>query len=386
MNLPIYLDYNATTPVDQRVMERMLPFFTKQFGNASSKAHPFGWAAEEAVEQARQHIAGVIGATPEEIIFTSGATEAANLALKGTAAAYARKGRHIVTVQTEHKAVLDTCKTLARDGFEVTCLPVHPGGLLDLGALEAALTDETILVSVMWANNETGVIQPIEAIAEQVRSRGILLMTDATQALGKVPVSTEPVDVLVASGHKVYGPKGTGFMYASRRNPRVRLVRHIDGGGQERDLRGGTLNVPGIVGMGAAIEIVGAEVEEDAARLCALRDRFESEVQAALPDIQINGHAAPRLPQTSNITFPGIAADKLILALRDLAVSTGSACSSGSKQPSHVLKAMGLTDEQARATLRFSLGRFTTDDEIDHAITHIVEAAHGLQPQAIATS
>ncbi|HMB90532.1 MAG TPA: cysteine desulfurase family protein, partial [Rhodothermales bacterium] len=292
---------------------------------------------------------------------------------------------HIVTVQTEHKAVLDTCKTLERDGFEVTYLPVHPSGLLDLDALEAALTDETILVSVMWANNETGVIQPLTAIADRVRSRGILLMTDATQALGKIPVTTEPADVLVASGHKVYGPKGIGFLYASRRRPRVRLVRHIDGGGQERGLRGGTLNVPGIVGVGAAIEIVGAELDKDAARLRALRDRFENELQAALPDIQINGHAAPRLPQTSNITFPGVPSDKLVLALRDLAVSTGSACSSGANKPSHVLKAMGLSDEQARASLRFSLGRFTTDDEIDHAIPHVVEAVQALQPQAIVT-
>ena len=386
MKLPIYLDYNATTPVDPRVVERMLPFFTEQFGNASSKGHPFGWAAEEAVEQARQQIASGIGATPEEITFTSGATEAANLALKGAAAAYARKGRHIVTVQTEHKAVLDTCQTLERDGFNVTYLPVHPSGLLNLEALEAALTDETILVSVMWANNETGVIQPIADIADRVRSRGILLMTDATQALGKIPVTTEHVDVMVASGHKVYGPKGIGFLYARRRHPRVRLVPQVDGGGQERNLRGGTLNVPGIVGMGAAIEIAVAALDEEAARLRALRGRLESELQTALPGIQINGHTAPRLPQTSNITFPGVPADKLILALRDLAVSTGSACSSGSGKPSHVLKALGLSDEQARASLRFSLGRFTTDAEIDYAIPHIVEAVESLNAKPIPQS
>ncbi len=383
MKLPIYLDNNATTPVDERVLGRMLPYFTEHYGNASSKGHAFGWTAEEAVERAREAAAGVLGAEPDEILFTSGATEAINLALKGVAAAYTRRGRHLVTVQTEHKAVLDACRALERDGFEVTYLPVRSDGLLDLDGLEAALTDATTLVAVMQANNETGVLQPIREIAERVRPRGALLMVDATQALGKTAVSAAHADLLVGSGHKVYGPKGVGFLYASRRAPRVRLVPQIDGGGQERGRRGGTLNVPGIVGLGAALELADAERPAESARLGTLRDRFEAALLDRLPDVQVNGRAALRLPQTSNVTFRGVRADRLMLGLRDLAVSTGSACSSDSVRPSHVLRAMGLSDEDARATIRFSLGRFTTAEEIDHAIGQVIAAVEHLREATV---
>jgi len=386
MKLPIYLDNNATTPVDERVLARMLPFFTEHYGNASSKGHPFGWAAEEAVEQAREAVAACLGAEVQEIVFTSGATEAINAALKGVAGAYARKGRHLVTVQTEHKAMLDTCRALERQGFAVTYLPVESNGLLDLDTLDAALTDETILVAVMGANNETGVLQPLSEIAERVRARSILFMTDATQAVGKIPVSVSHADLLVCSGHKVYGPKGVGALYVRRRHPRVRLLPLVDGGGQERGLRGGTLNVPGIVGMGKALEIAHAERTTDAARLEALRDRFEAALLDYLPEVQVNGQTAPRLPQTANVAFRGVEAAKLVLALRDLAVSTGSACTSGSGKPSHVLKAMGLPDEDALASIRFSLGRFTTADEIDYAIEHVVAAVEKLRGEAATVS
>ena len=379
MKLPIYLDYNATTPVDERVLGQMMPFFTEHYGNASSKGHPFGWAAEEAVEQAREAVAECLGADADEIVFTSGATEAINAAMKGVAGAYARKGRHLVTVQTEHKAVLDTCRALERQGFTVTYLPVHPNGLLDLDALDAALTAETSLVAVMWANNETGVLQPIPEIAERLRGRGILLMTDATQAVGKIPVSVAHADLLVCSGHKVYGPKGVGALYVRRRSPRVRLVPLVDGGGQEQGVRGGTLNVPGIVGMGAALRLAQAEMHLDAAPLQRLRDRLETALIGRLPAVKVNGLAGPRLPQTANITFGGVEAAKLLMALRDVAVSSGSACTSGSNKPSHVLNAMGLPDEDALAALRFSLGRFTTADEIDYAIDHIVAAVNQLR-------
>ena len=386
MKLPIYLDYNASTPVDERVLARMMPFFTEQYGNASSKGHPFGWAAEEAVEQAREAVAACLGAEAREIVFTSGATEAINATLKGVAGAYGRKGRHLVTVQTEHKAMLDTCRSLERQGCSVTYLPVQPNGLLDLDTLDDALTDETILVAVMAGNNETGVLQPIPEIAGRVRARGILFMTDATQAVGKVPVSVEHADLLVCSGHKVYGPKGVGVLYVRRRNPRVRLLPLIDGGGQEQGSRGGTLNVPGIVGMGAALEIAHAECDADAARLIALRDRFEAALVDHLPDVYVNGQTTPRLPQTANVTFRGVEAAKLVLALRGLAASTGSACTSGSGKPSHVLKAMGLSDDDALASIRFSLGRFTTAGEIDYAIEHVVAAVGQLRGEATTIS
>jgi len=387
MKRPIYLDYNATTPVDERVLARMMPFFTEHYGNASSKGHALGWAAEEAVAQAREAVAALLRAEAGDVVFTSGATEAINTAIKGVAGAYARRGRHLVTVQTEHKAVLDTCRALERQGFDVTYLPVQADGRLDPAVLDAALTDATILVAVMWANNETGVLQPIPELAALARAREILFMTDATQAVGKVPVDVSHADVLTCSAHKIYGPKGVGALYLRRRNPRVRLVPLMDGGGQEHGLRGGTLNVPGIVGMGAALEVARAALPEEAGYLETLRNRFEAALSDRLPDVQVNGQAAPRLPQTANITFHGVEAARLVLALRDLAVSTGSACSSGNNRPSHVLKAMGLSDAEAVATIRFSLGRFTTPEEIDYASDHVVAAVEHLRKQtAFATS
>lgn len=367
----VYLDYNASTPVDERVVARMLPFFTRHYGNPSNTAHPFGWAASEAVEEARASVAQCLGARPSEIIFTGGATEAINTALKGIAPAYARKGNHIVTVATEHSAVLSACRVLERNGVSVTLLPVRPDGSLDLAELETALRPETILVSVMWANNETGVLHRMGEISRLVRSRGILLLSDATQAIGKVPVSTDDVDMLACSAHKVYGPKGVGALYV---RSRVRMSPLIDGGGHERGRRSGTLNVPGIVGMGAAFALAQAELTRDAARLADLRDRLEHTLLAHLPDIVINGKAVPRLPQTSSITFAGVCGSTLLADLRTVALSSGSACASESPTPSHVLLAMGLSREQARSTVRISLGRPTTATEIDIATRSIIEA------------
>ena len=373
MPRPIYLDYNATTPVDDRVLDAMLPYFREQHGNAASAGHAYGWAAEEAVTQAREQVAALLDADPEALTFTSGATEALNMALKGIAEAYTSKGQHIVTVATEHKAVLDTCNALERRGVEVTRLPVDGSGRLSPDAVADALRDDTICVAVMWANNETGVVHPIPEIADVVRDHGALLLTDATQAVGKIPVSVEHADLLVASGHKMYGPKGVGVLYASRRRPRVRIPALIHGGGQEDGRRGGTHNVPAIVGMGAAAEIAADEQSDDAARLSGLRDRLETAVLDALDDAWINGRNASRLPQTTSLTVPGISAEDLTLAMRAVACATGSACSSNSTQPSHVLRAHGLTDDTARATVRLSLGRPTTADEVDTAIDAIVE-------------
>lgn len=367
----IYLDYNATTPVDPVVLERMLPYFSEQFGNASSAAHAYGWAASEAVKQAREILAGHIGAEERELIFTSGATESINLALKGVAEAYRSKGTHIITCQTEHKAVLDTCKALEFDRFTVTYLPVDAHGQVDVQAFSDAITDQTILAAFMWANNETGVVHPVADLYAVARERGVLLLTDATQALGKLPVSAEHADLLAVSGHKVYGPKGIGALYVSRRNPRVRLVPHLDGGGQERGLRGGTLNVPGIVGLGAAVDLAAGQIGTEAARLATLRDRLEAGLQERLDDVTVNGASAHRLPNTANLQFAGIRADTFMAAARGLAVSAGSACSSATGKPSHVLKAMGLTDAEAFASIRFSLGRDTTPADIEAAIDEI---------------
>ena len=380
MELPVYLDYNATTPVDERVLKAMLPYFSERFGNASSTTHSFGWTAEEAVEQAREQVAGFLGADDAgEVLFTSGATEAINTAIKGVAEAYGRKGRHIVTAETEHKAVLDTCKALEHLDYDVTYLPVGESGRVDPDEVEAALTGETILAAVMWANNETGALQPIPEIYERVRSRGVLFMTDATQAVGKVPVSVEHADLLACSGHKVYGPKGIGALYVSRRSPRVRLVPLVDGGGQEGGRRGGTLNVPGIVGMGSALERAREKAKEESSRLKQLRDRFEARLLDELPDLLVNSGEVPRLPQTANISFRGLEANNLMTALRNVAVSSGSACTSGSNKPSHVLKAMDLSDEDAKAAVRFSLGRYTTEEEIDYAAKQVIEGVTQLR-------
>ena len=383
MKLPIYLDYNATTPVDNRVVERMLPFFTQHFGNASSKGHPYGWAAAEAVAQAREHMSTALQASPEEFYFTGGATESINTAIKGVATTYARKGNHIVTVQTEHKAVLEACRFLEKQGCEITVLPVDQHGLIDLNQLEAAITDQTILVSVMWANNETGVIQPVADIAKLVRSRDVLFMTDGTQALGKIPVSVDDIDLFACTAHKLYGPKGIGGLYIRKRNPRVRLTPLIHGGSQEEGKRGGTLNVPGIVGFGAATEVALADMQEDASRLASLRDTFEKTLLDTLPNIHIHGHAAPRLPHVSNMAFAGVTSARLVTHLRDLAMSTGSACSSGTGKPSHVLKAMGVNDDLAYASLRMSLGRFTTEEEMVFAAEKIIAAVKSLREERV---
>ena len=379
MKLPIYLDYNATTPVDPRVLDRMVPYFTEHFGNASSKGHPFGWAAGEAVQQAREEVAALLGAAPEEIYFTGGATESINTAIKGIPRTYARKGNHIITVATEHKAVLQACKAMEKQGVKVTVLPVDASGLIDVQQLEEAMTEQTILVSVMWANNETGVLQPMEELAQVVRPKGVLLMTDGTQAYGKIPVSADLVDIFTCTAHKLYGPKGIGALYIRRRNPRVRVPALIDGGSQEGGLRGGTLNTPGIVGLGAAAAVAYRELEIESSRLRVLRDTFEERLQDQLEDVQINGAGAPRLPHVSNLTLIGIPAAKVIPEVRDLAMSTGSACSTGTGAPSHVLKAMGLSDEDAYASLRISFGRFSTEEEMDLASDRIISAAKQLR-------
>ena len=370
----VYLDYNASTPVDERVLQAMLPWFCEQYGNPSSKGHPFGWTAEEACEQAREQVAAALCAEPGEIVFTSGATEGANAAIKGAAEMRQSRGRHLVTVQTEHRAVLNAHRALERKGYEVTRLPVNAYGQIDLRALEDALRDDTILVSAMWANNETGAIHPVERISEMARSRGILFMTDATQAVGKIPVRAALADLLVCSAHKFYGPKGAGALYVRRRNPRVRLTPLLDGGGHENGRRSGTLNVPGIVGMGKAIEIACREMEDFRKRMEYLRDLLERRL-LRLPGAQANvPPGVPRLPQTSSIRFERVGGARMMAACRNLAFSAGSACSSGNGEPSHVLRAMGLSDEQALSTLRLSLGRFTSEDEVDRAADQIGKA------------
>ena len=379
MPAPIYLDYNATTPVDAWVLEAMLPYFTQHFGNPSS-GHAYGWLADEAVELAREQLAALLGARPGAITFTSGATEAANLAIRGAASAYRGKKDHVVTLATEHKAVLDPVKSLEDEGYRATVLGVGPNGLVDLDELRDALTDNTLLVAAMWANNETGVLQPIPEIATLARERGALMMTDATQAVGKVPVDVAHADLLVCSGHKVYGPKGVGALYRSRRRPRVRLDAEITGGSQEDGLRSGTLNVPGIVGLGKAADVAGEQIESEADRLGALRDRLEAALLDAVPDAFVNGSTAHRLPNTTNLTFPGTHG-KLVATLRGVAASVGSACRAKSDTPSHVLTALGLNEDDAFDALRLSLGRFTTAEDIDRAVTLIPTAVAQLRAE-----
>ena len=375
MPAPIYLDYNATTPVDDRVLDAMLPFFREHFGNASSE-HAYGWAADEAVVQARERTARVIGATPRTMVFTSGATEAISLAIRGAGAIYGGRRHRIVTVRTEHKAVLATCEAMEREGYGTTYLPGDGDGLVSLDALDAALNDETFLVSVMWANNETGVVQPIAEIAEVAHRHGALMMTDATQAVGRVPISVnhDGVDLLAFSGHKLYGPKGVGALYVRQRGPRVKLQPQVTGGAQESGLRGGTLNVPGIVGLGMAAHVARRAQADDAERLAALRDRFEAAVVGALPGTVVNGAGAERLPNTTSLRFENVRAGQLLPVMRDVAASTGAACQAGSDAPSHVLLAMGLSEDEARSSVRFSLGRPTTEAEVDAAVGHVVDA------------
>lgn len=369
MKIPIYLDYHATTPVDPRVLEAMLPHFTTEFGNAASKSHSFGWRAEEAVEAAREEVARLVGATAREIVWTSGATESDNLAVKGAARFYAEKGRHLVTCKTEHKAVLDSMHALERQGFEVTFLDPEPDGRLDPDKVRAAIRKDTILVSVMHANNETGVIHPIEEIGRITRAAGVLLHCDAVQSVGKIPFDVEAanVDLASLSAHKMYGPKGVGALYV-RRKPRVRLVAQMDGGGHERGFRSGTLNVPGIVGFGKAAELARAERDEEAARVLALRERLREGLQAELDLLTVNGSLEHRLPGNLNVSFSYVEGEALMMAIKDVAVSSGSACTSASLEPSYVLRAMGVPDDLAHSSIRFGLGRFTTAEEIEHVV------------------
>ncbi len=385
MRAPIYLDYNATTPVADDVLDAMLPFFRDHFGNPSSE-HAYGWAADEAVKQARERTARLIGATPRTIAFTSGATESISLAIRGAGGIYGGRRHRIVTVETEHKAVLATCEAMEREGYETTYLPVDRTGLVDLDALADTLDDKTLLVSVMWANNETGVIQPVREIAALAHEVGAIMMSDATQAVGKIPVDVNDagIDLLPLSGHKLYGPKGVGALYVRQRGPRVRLQPQITGGEAEGGLRSGTTNVPGVVGLGAAAVLARRVLAADAERIEALRDRFEAGVQEAVPGTHVNGAEAPRLPNTSSLRFEGIRTSHLLPVMRDVAASTGAACQTRTQQPSHVLTAMGLTPEQSFSTVRFSLGRPTTEAEVDAAIEHVAEAVRSVRRRAAA--
>jgi cysteine desulfurase len=373
MKLPIYMDHHATTPVDPRVLDAMLPSLKGEFGNAASKSHAFGWRAEEAVEAARAQVAALIGATPRELVWTSGATESNNLAIKGAAQFHRAKGRHLVTVATEHKAVLDSMQALARDGWSVTVLPVAGDGRLDPAAVQAALRPDTVLVSVMHANNETGVIQPIEAIGEVTRAAGVLFHCDAAQSAGKIPFDVERanVDLASLSAHKLYGPKGVGALYV-RRKPRVRLTAQMDGGGHERGLRSGTLNVPGIVGFGMACQLAAAEREAEAARVLALRERLRRGLEAGVDLLSVNGSLAHRLPGNLNVSFAYVEGEAMMMAIKDVAVSSGSACTSASLEPSYVLRAMGIGDDLAHSSIRFGLGRFTTEEEVDFVVGLVI--------------
>jgi cysteine desulfurase len=381
LKFPIYLDYHATTPVDERVLEAMLPYFREHFGNAASRNHSFGWVAEEAVEKARKQIAALINASPKEIVFTSGATESNNLAIKGVAEMYAEKGNHIITAATEHKAVLDTCKRLEKRGFRVTYLPVRPDGLIDLDQLRDSITDKTILVSIMYGNNEIGTIQDIRTIGQICHEKGVLFHTDATQAVGKIPVDViaDNIDLLSCSAHKMYGPKGVGALYVRRKNPRVQLTAQMDGGGHERGMRSGTLNVPGIVGFGKAAELCQQLMPEEMPRLERLRNKLKDGILAELDEVYINGTMERRLPHNLNMSFAYVEGESLLMGINDIAVSSGSACTSATLEPSYVLKALGAGDDLAHSSIRFGLGRFTTEEEIDYTIGKVVEVVKKLR-------
>lgn len=375
LKLPIYLDHNSTTPMDPRVLEAMIPYFTENFGNAASRNHSFGWQAEEAVDYAREQIAQLIGADPKEIIFTSGATEGDNLGIKGVYEMYASKGNHIITATTEHKAVLDTCKHLEKLGAEVTYLEVQPDGLIDLKELEAAMKPTTILVAIMYANNEIGVIQPVKEISAIAKKHGALFFTDAVQSVGKIPVdvNADGIDLMAFTAHKMYGPKGVGALYVRRKNPRVKVTAQVDGGGHERGMRSGTLNVPGIVGFGKACELARTEMEADTARISKLRDKLENALKQ-IDESYVNGNPAHRLPHVSNISFKYVEGEGLMMGFnKDIALSSGSACTSASLEPSYVLKALGLGDDLAHSSLRFGLGRYTTEEQIDFTIKAVTD-------------
>ena len=381
LKTPIYLDHNATTPCDPRVVEAMIPYFTQNFGNAASRNHPFGWQAEEAVDYAREQVAKLIGADPKEVIFTSGATEADNLAIKGVFEMYAQKGNHIITCNIEHKAVLDTCKHLEKEGAEITYLQVNNEGLVTPEQVEAAIKPNTILIAIMYANNEVGTVMPIREIGAIAKKHGVLLFTDATQAVGKIPVDVKAdnIDLLAMTAHKMYGPKGVGALYVRRKNPRVKVTAQMDGGGHERGMRSGTLNVPGIVGFGKACELCINEMQQDADRLGKLRDKLESAL-LQLEEAYVNGSKEHRLPHVSNISFKYVEGEGLMMGFnKDIALSSGSACTSASLEPSYVLKALGLGDDLAHSSLRFGLGRYTTEEQIDYTIEAVSKTVNKLR-------
>ena len=381
VKLPIYMDNHATTPVDPRVLEAMLPYYTEHFGNAASRNHQFGWEAEQAVEAAREQIAKLIGATAKEIIFTSGATESDNLAIKGVAEMYREKGNHVITAATEHKAVLDTCKRLEKNGYRVTYLPVGADGLINLEDLKRAIDDKTILVTIMYANNEIGVLQPTAEIGRLCHEKGVLFHTDAVQAIGKVPVNVikDNIDLMSITAHKIYGPKGVGALYVRRKNPRVQLTAQIDGGGHERGMRSGTLNVPNIVGLGKACEIAMHEMAEESKRLGYLRDRLKKKLEDNLDEIHINGSMEHRLPGNLNMSFVYVEGESLLMGINDIAVSSGSACTSATLEPSYVLKALGLGDDVAHSSIRFGIGRFNTEAEIDYVADKLIDTVKKLR-------
>src|ERR1700729_943350 len=381
IKLPIYMDNHATTPVDPRVVDAMLPYFNEKFGNSASRNHAFGWTAEEAGENARAQIARLINATPKEIIFTSGATESNNLAIKGAAEMYREKGNHIITQVTEHKAVLDTCKRLEKYGYEVTYLPVEKDGRINLDDLRKAITPKTILISIMYANNEIGTIQPIAEIGKIAKERGVLFHTDGVQALGKVPIDVQRdgIDMLSLTAHKLYGPKGVGALYVRRKNPRVQISEQINGGGHERGMRSGTLNVPGIVGLGKACELAGQEMAAEGERLSKLRDKLKAKLEGSLDYIHVNGSMEHRLPNNLNISFVYVEGESLLMGINDVAVSSGSACTSATLEPSYVLKALGLGDDVAHSSIRFGLGRFNTQAEVDYVAAKVIDIVKHLR-------
>ncbi len=381
IKLPIYMDNHATTPVDPRVLAAMLPFFHDKFGNAASRNHAFGWTAEEAVENARAQIARLMNAAPKEIIFTSGATESDNLAIKGVAEIYREKGNHIITQATEHKAVLDSCKRLEKHGYEVSYLPVERDGRINLDDLRRAITPKTILITIMYANNEIGVIQPVEEIGKIAKEKGVFFHVDGVQAAGKIPVDVQKdnIDVLSLSAHKLYGPKGVGALYVRRRNPRVQISAIIDGGGHERGMRSGTLNVPGIVGFGKACELCQKEMAEESERLRRLRDRLKDRIFAQLGEVYVNGSLSHRLPHNLNVSFAFVEGESLLMGINDVAVSSGSACTSATLEPSYVLKALGVGEDLAHSSIRFGLGRFNTEEEVDYVASRVVETVNRLR-------
>ncbi len=381
VQLPIYMDNHATSQLDPRVLEAMLPFFTSKFGNAASRNHSFGWDAEQGVETAREQIAKLIGATAKEIIFTSGATESNNLAIKGIAEMYRERGNHIITQVTEHKAVLDTCKRLEKYGYRVTYLPVKADGLIDLDDLKRAMDDKTILVSIMFANNEIGVVQPVAEIGKLCHERNVIFHTDGVQAVGKIPIDVNAmnIDVLSLTAHKLYGPKGAGALYVRRRNPRVQISAQLDGGGHERGMRSGTLNVPGIVGLGAACEIAREEMASETERLIRLREKLKAKLEGALDYVQVNGSMEHRLPGNLNMSFVYVEGESLLMGINEIAVSSGSACTSATLEPSYVLKALGLGDDVAHSSIRFGLGRFNTEAEVDYVADKLIDVVQKLR-------